>query len=154
MSIRKTKDGFAIEANVVLEVKDLKGRILKREKSCNLIPLTGRQLIRDLIGGLRRWPTHMAVGTGTTDPADGDTALQAEVYRELITARVQGSESVKFQFFVGADQANGVDLSEVGLFTVVGDVANTLFARATFTPTTKTSSVTLTISWTVNITSI
>lgn len=151
--IRKTKDGFHLVSNVLVEIRDRKKRLVDVRKVHNKIPLHGRELVRDLIGGLRRWPTHMAVGTSSTAPADGDTALGAEVYRALITHRVQLAEGIKFQLYIPTTEANGSTLAECGLFTVVGDIVNKLFARAIFTATPKTSAVTVTISWTISITS-
>lgn len=137
--------------NVVILLRDRRGRFLGRVSGHNLITDTGKTLLRDLIGGLRKWPTHIAVGTGTVAAVAADVALGTEVYRALITRRVQRPFGIKFQLFIPTTDANGNTLTEAALWTVVGSTS-TLFARILFTAIAKTSAASLTISWTVDVT--
>lgn len=96
--------------------------------------------------------TYCAVGTGVTAPALGNTTLQTEIFRKLISVRSVSGNVATFQIFFTTSEANGT-LREAGLF---GDDASgtansgTLFCRAAINRT-KSSSDTLTFTWSVTI---
>lgn len=78
-------------------------------------------LLRDAIyGDSVTYPTHIAIGTGTTAASATDTALETEVFpdgsnRSAISSRTKpASKKVRLQMLVGAGEANGNDLTEVG----------------------------------------
>ena len=141
-----------VRANALIELHDLQGRLLKSQRRRNLVVNGGLQLIRDLIGGLRKWPTDMAVGTGTLAVAATQTALDEQVYQDLITRRVQQTYGIKYQLFIPAvaPGANDEALTEAALLTVLG-ATTTMFARVTFDPFAKNSGNTLTVTWTVTV---
>lgn len=94
--------------------------------------------------------TYHAVGTGVTAPALGDSTLQTELYRKLISVRSYSNNQALFQTYFTTSEAIGT-LRELGLF---GDNATatansgTLFARVAINRT-KTSNDTLTVLHTV-----
>ena len=141
-----------MSCNVLIEEHDADGLLVRTEEVRNLVVLTGRNLIRDLLGGLFSAPTHIAAGTDASPVSDSDTALGAQVYADVITRRVQGSSQIKFQLFIPTTAANGNSLTEAGIQTIIG-ATTTLFARVTFPAFAKTLSNTLTLSWTINIAS-
>lgn len=147
-----SKSQMTLSANVLIEERTAAGKLVRRLRRRNLVVAAGRGLVRDILGGLFWAPTHMAVGTGTTAVADGDTALQASVYQDAITRRVSLTSAIKYQLFIPTTGANGNSITEAGIQTVVGAVT-TLFSRVTFPAFAKTASNTLTISWTINIAS-
>ena len=82
--------------------------------------------VRDfLYGDSITAPTHIAIGTGTTAAAAGDTALETEVFpdganRSAISSRTKPSaKKTRFQMLVGVGEANGEDLTEVGALNAV-----------------------------------
>lgn len=100
--------------------------------------------------------TYCALGTGTTSPALGNTTLQTELFRKLISSRSVAAAVATFQTFYTTSEANGA-LKEAGLFgnaTAVTASATPdsgqLFCR-TIINRTKTSSDTLTLSWAVTL---
>lgn len=79
-------------------------------------------LLRDAIyGDSVTYPSHIAIGTGTTAPTASDTALETEVFpdganRSAISSLTKpSSKVVRLQMLVGAGEANGDDLTEVGV---------------------------------------
>lgn len=77
--------------------------------------------IRDVLyGDSVTMPTHIAIGTGTTAAAAGDTTLGTEILpdglnRSAISSRTKpASKQVRIQMLVGAGEANGHNLTEVG----------------------------------------
>lgn len=78
-------------------------------------------LLRDVMyGDTVTMPTHIAIGTGTTASTASDTALETEVFpdgsnRSAISTRTKpANNKVRLQMLVGAGEANGNDLTEVG----------------------------------------
>lgn len=78
-------------------------------------------LIRNAIyGDSVTYPTHIAIGTGTTAAAASDTTLETEIQpdganRSAISSRTKpAAKKVRLQMLVGAGEANGEDLTEVG----------------------------------------
>ena len=100
----------------------------------NLVTLSGRNLIRDLMAcqpgvtGL----SYYAVGTSNTAASFADVALGTEVYRDTIIKFERENGLLKTYFYLPTTAANGVTLCEVGEF---GDDASstvdsgTLYAR-------------------------
>lgn len=101
-------------------------------------------LLRDAIyGDAVTYPTHIAIGTGTTAAAAGDTALETEVFpdganRSAISSRTKPtSKKVRLQMLVGVGEANGEDLTEVG--TVNAATGGTFANRTVHTAIPKTA---------------
>lgn len=135
------------------------GRPCYRERKKNKVPLSGRNVLRDLLGraipgfGAGFAPTHFAVGTDATVTTDGHTALGTEVFREQVTTRQAFSARVVYQAFLGTNDANGNSLAEIGLFDTPNAFQGNLFARATYTPIPKTISIQVVFTWEITITS-
>lgn len=147
----KVQESLALDCNLTVEVRDAKtGNLLGRRRVHNLVLDAGLNLLRDLINGTVTSGnvTHVAVGTGTTPPAGTDTALVAEVFRDVVTARTVSPKAVNFQLVLASTQANGHNLTEAGLI-VAGLVPEVLFARAIFEAVPKDETVTVTLSWDV-----
>ena len=100
--------------------------------------------------------TYCALGTGVTAPALGNTTLQTEIFRKLISVRSASAAVATFQTFYTTSEGNGT-LREAGLFgNALGVTASgttdsgQLFCRTAISRT-KTSSDTLTLSWAVTL---
>lgn len=125
----------------------------------NKVPLSGRRIIRDLIArgvvgtGQGYAPTHMAVGSDGTGEDDSDELLGAEVFRAPVSYRRPLSSGVQIQLFLSDQDANGNTLREAGMFDSVTGNSGNMFARVTFDPVVKTTSVKVVIYWTITITS-
>jgi len=61
------------------------GKLIDTRYIENLVTNAGKALFANLFIGSGTAPTHIALGTGTTAAAVGDTALETEVYREAAT---------------------------------------------------------------------
>ena len=77
--------------------------------------------MRDVIyGDSITMPAFIAIGTGTTAAAAGDTTLETEILpdgsnRSAISGRTKPiAKDVRLQMLVGAGEANGNNLTEVG----------------------------------------
>jgi hypothetical protein len=121
------------------------GRLLRLVTGHNKIPQSGRNFLRDLLRATDTAPTHVAVGVGTNVPADGDTTLQTEVYRAVITQRIPDTSKLTTKLFIPSSAANGNTLSEAAILNAAA--AGTLFSRVTFAGIPKTNLVTVTLTW-------
>lgn len=59
--------------------------------------------------------THIAVGSGTTEPALGDTTLATEIERVAITNTLRSGAQATIESFFTTSQGNGT-VREAGLF--------------------------------------
>lgn len=128
------------------------GRVIQTSTKSNLITTAGLDMLADFItSGSALQCTHIGVGTGTTPPAAGDTALETEVHVEAVTVVTSTDGLATLKAVIGTGDANGNTLSEAGLLTAAS--SGVLFARLLFDPTVaKTSADTVTITWTVTFT--
>lgn len=93
----------------------------------------GRNAIRDFLAGEI---SHLAVGTGTTDPKTTDTSLEAEVIEKSATAEDGGNGEVTHKIRLLTTEANGNDLTELGAKDAAG---GNLEDRVVFAKVTKTN---------------
>lgn len=60
---------------------------------------------------------YVAVGSGTNTPTNGDTILQTEVFRKVITAYTNGSTGIIIvTLYLAQTDAVGKDIEEIGIF--------------------------------------
>jgi hypothetical protein len=97
---------------------------------------------------------YVAVGTGTTAPAAGDTALGGTELARLqdATAAYTDTPSKQLQLQVSFGPGVGTgNVAESGLFN--DSSGGSMLARQTFTPIAKGASDTLTVTWTITLSS-
>lgn len=145
-----TVDLLTLRGELELELRGPDGEVLERRVVRNLITTVGKNSIVDrlLASPAIATPTHMAVGTGVTAAAAGDTTLQTENARVALTTKTRSTNVLTL---VG-DYAAGVAtaaLTEAGVLNAssVGD----LFSRAVFAVINKGALDTLKITWTWTI---
>lgn len=121
----------------------------------NIIPTVGRQLIAnqltDSTPDYVPYVNKVALGSGTNTPANGDTTLQTEVYRNDVASRTNASNIGYITGFFSATETTGT-YREAGLFCAGTGSANTgvLLSRVAINIT-KSSSETLTIDWAITV---
>ena len=114
----------------------------------NLITTVGKQKVCDyLVNSAPSGFTHMAIGTGTTAPAVGDTALVTQTDRIAITdKRRSGTDARMDTFYPSTSPAVGGTIGEMGVFDA--SVGGNMYARALVSPTQAfTTGTTLTIAY-------
>lgn len=135
-------------ANVLIEVFDKAGRLKDSREIHNLVVTAGLNHIADALSSApgQAAMSHMAVGTGTTAAAVGDTALVTESDRNALTSRTDSGAVVTYVGDWAAGEATAA-LTEAGIFNAA--TAGTMLARAVFSAINKGSNDTLKITWTV-----
>lgn len=135
------------------------GEVVERRHVKNTVVTAGRAWVLKHIAGTAvfngnetRPLSHLAVGTSTTAPATGDTALGSETTRKAIdnftTSNLTANPpSYQIEASFATNEAN-TTLGEVGLLN--SSAAGTLLAHATFGTINKATSNTLSLSYTIS----
>ena len=93
-----------------------RGDIVEVFDDHNLVVDAGRELVALIMAGKQVTSiTKLGVGSGTTVESVKDTRLADCVYIPLTTRSVDG-KTARFDFVIGTDQANGLNIHEFGLF--------------------------------------
>jgi hypothetical protein len=143
------KDEAGSKDNVVLVLRGPDGKIKQTETVHNLITTAGRnELVARWDDGTAQ-PTHMAIGTGATAAAAGDTTLQTELDRNALTSRVAATNVITMVGDWAAGDGTGA-ITEAGVLSASSN--GTLFSRAVFSVINKAAGDTLQITWTYTLT--
>lgn len=134
-----------------IELRDEDGNLKELREVDNLVVTTGKSHIADQLSSSpgQGAMSHMAVGTGSTAPAAGDTTLGTEIDRNALTSRTDATNVVTYVGDWAAGDATNSAIAEAGIFNASS--SGTMLARATFTAINKGASDTLKITWTVTI---
>lgn len=122
----------------------------------NLMPTVGRTAIAANLSNASPSPSsilsnYFALGTGTTAPANADTTLETEVFRNLVASRTNSANKAYITGFFTSTETTGT-YKEVGLFIngTATSGTGTLLSRVAV-DITKTSLQTLTIDYTITV---
>ena len=132
----KGKLSIALNDEVVQEVDNLvvtagKGYVASRMKDASATAMS-----------------HMAIGSGTTDPAAGDTALETELGRVALTSTNVSGAVVTYVATFAAGTGTGA-VTEAGILNASS--SGTLLCRTEFSVVNKGSADSMTITWTVTV---
>ena len=92
--------------------------------------------------------SHMAIGSGTTNPADLVTALETELGRVSLTSTSVSGAVVTYVATFAAGTGTGA-VTEAGILNASS--SGTLLCRTEFNVVNKGSSDSMTITWTVTV---
>ena len=140
-----------ITGKVYLELLDENGELKAERYAKNLVVDAGENHIADRLsttptGAAMGW---MAIGTGSTAAAFGDTALGAETDRNALTSATDSGNVVTYVGTWAAGDGTNATLREAGIFNAAS--VGTMLARVVYTLIDKQAGDTLTITWTVTI---
>lgn len=146
------------DGNVTIEVRKVgSDELVEKQRIKNRVVTTGLWAMRDLLVDYGLSPKFFAVGDNATPTTDDMEALQSEKFRTLISRADRIGNKAVFQAYLTQDDAVGETLQEAGLFVNTGwakgilTPGGALFARATYTPITKTSGVWVTFTWEIPV---
>jgi hypothetical protein len=133
--------------SIVLTTAD--GMVKDSRELDNLIVQVGKNyLAGGVIGSLTQPFIQMALGTGTTSPTTGDTALQAQIARQAFTSSSVSTNIATVSTTYGAGVGTGA-LTEAGIFNA--SVSGVMLSRVVFSVVNKASTDVLTITWSITI---
>lgn len=113
------KEGMKIKGEMTFTIRDAKTDKIKRViKLTNLVVTVGRAVIAERIAGTNTNSLNVdfgELGTGTTAPVNGDTALETPIFRKAISSFTSSSNQAFLSFFYTAGEVSGT-LREFGTF--------------------------------------
>ena len=115
----------------------------------NLVVTTGKNLVASrLVGTTPAVMSHMAIGSGTTAAAAGNTALGTELGRVSLTSGSASSAVVTYVATFAAGTGTGA-VTEAGLLNASS--GGTMLARTVFSVVNKGANDSMTVTWTVTV---
>ena len=114
----------------------------------NLVVTAGKNWVADRMNNVNTVMTHMAVGTGTTAAAAGNTTLVTETDRNALTSTTVTNNAVAYVATWAAGDATAA-LTEAGLFDAAS--SGDMLARTVFSVVNKGAADSMTITWTITV---
>jgi len=137
---------------VHIQVFGPNGELKEERKVKNLVVDDGLEHIADRLGASSPATrmSHMEVGTGTTAPAAGDTALETAIAssRVALTSQTVSTNTVEYVGDFPAGTGTGA-VTEAGVFNASS--SGTMLCRTTFSVVNKGAADTLKITWTLTV---
>lgn len=138
----------AITGTLHLRALDIHGIELWRRSNHNMIVAGGHRAIAEALAGIEGARIRsIAVGDNGTAPTEADTEITNAVTVEVQSVEFPNPATVRFNFSIGYDVANGMDIREFGLITADGR----LFSRKVREAIEKTEHMTITGQWDIEI---
>ena len=114
----------------------------------NLVVTAGKGYLADRMKNNSSTMSHMAIGSGTTAAAAGNTALGTELGRVSLTSTTVSSNVVTYVATFAAGTGTGA-VTEAGILTASS--GGTMLCRTVFSVVNKGSADSMTITWTVTV---
>jgi len=125
------KNLISIEGKSNIIVLDEKGNLKQLVESENLVVTNGLNHVIDMLGSSPgSYMLAMAIGTGTTAPTSGNTALQNEISRKSATIAESG-KNIRYTGVWSPADLSSVSITEAGIFNHASSGQGVMFARQT-----------------------
>ena len=143
------KDKLQATGSVNIVVRGEDGNVTQDFTIPNLVVDTGLDYIASRMKDATATAmTHMAVGSGTTVAAAGQTALVTEVARVALTSSTVTGESIAYVASYAAGTGTGA-LTEAAILNASS--SGTMLCRTVFSVINKGAGDTMTVTWTITI---
>ena len=118
------------------------------QETHNLVVTAGKEWVADRMNNANTVMTHMAVGTGTTAAAAGDTALGTQLDRNALTSTTVTNNTIEYSCTWAAGDGTGA-ITEAGIFDA--STGGDMLARTVFSVVNKGAADSMTITWTITV---
>jgi len=118
------------------------------QETNNLVVTAGKNWVADRMNDVNAVMSHMALGTGTTAAAAGDTTLVTELDRNALTSTTVLNNTIAYAATWAAGDGTGA-ITEAGIFDASS--AGDMLARTVFSVVNKGAADSITITWTITI---
>ena len=137
-------DNLKLTGNLTIAVNN---EIVQETK--NLVVTAGKNFVASRMKDTTKAAmTHMAVGTGTTAAAAGNTTLVSETDRNALTSTTVTNNEIAYVATWAAGDATAA-LTEAGIFNASS--GGDMLCRTVFSVVNKGASDSMTITWTVTV---
>ncbi len=143
-------DGLKLRGDVALVLRDKDGNVKDERNIKNLIVDSGLNFICDRMKNDETAMTHMALGSGSTAAAAGDTTLGSQLgSREALDSDTVSSNTITYTASFEASDATGA-VTEAGIFNAAS--GGTMLCRTVFSVVNKGADDSLSVTWTITLT--
>jgi len=118
------------------------------QETNNLVVTAGKEWVADRMNNANTVMTHMAVGTGTTAAAAGDTALGTQLDRNALSSTTVTNNTIEYACTWAAGDGTGA-ITEAGIFDA--STGGDMLARTVFSVVNKGAADSMTITWTITV---
>jgi hypothetical protein len=145
------KDNLQLRGDVFITVKDKDGKVKEERHEKNLVVSAGLNFIcsrmKDTTDGAM---SHMALGSGTTAAAAGDTDLGSLLgSREALDSTTVTDNTITYVSSFEAGDGTGT-VTEAGIFNA--STGGTMLCRVVFPAIGKQADDTMSVTWTITLT--
>lgn len=144
-------DQLKLRGDVALVLKDKNGNVKEKRQIKNLIVSTGLTFICSRMAGTSaNVMSHMALGSGTTAAAAGDTDLGSILgSREALDSTTASSNTITYVSSFEAGEGTGA-VTEAGIFNAAS--SGDMLCRTVFSVVNKEADDTMSVTWTITLT--
>jgi hypothetical protein len=139
-----------LQGTLHITLTDKHGNVKDQRIIKNLVVNTGLNFVASrMVNTSADVMSHMAIGTGSTSPAAGDTDLASIAgARELLDSITLSDNTVTYVAAFEAGDQTG-EISEAGIFNA--STGGDMLCRSTFTAVTKEADENMSITWTITV---
>lgn len=151
MTTQTINETLKATGKVFVTVTGANGEVKQQFEVPNLVVTTGKNHIAAKIAATTNSPaamTHMAIGTGSTAPAAGDSTLGTETGRVSLSGSVVSTNTITYTATFPAGTGSGA-ITEAGIFNA--STAGTMLCRTTFPTVTKQAGDSIAVTWVVTV---
>jgi len=142
-------DTLTATGKLHIQVFDAEGNLKTEYHKSNLVVDAGLAYIASRMKDATATAmSHMAIGSGTSSPVGGNTALGTELGRASLTSTTVTANSIAYVGDFPAGVGTGA-VSEAGIFNAAS--GGTMLCRSQFGVVTKAADDSMRITWTVTI---
>lgn len=144
-------ENLKLRGDVAIVLKDKGGKVKESRNINNLVVSSGLTYIcsrmADASAGVM---SHMALGSGTTAAAAGDTDLESILgSREALDSTTASSNTITYVSSFEASEATGA-VTEAGIFNAAS--GGTMLCHVIFPVVNKQADDTMSVTWTITLT--
>lgn len=143
-------ENLKVKGRLNIVLKNSAGEIKDTREVDNLVVNTGLAFITSRMAGTSsNVMSHMAIGSGTTAAAAGDTDLESILgSREALDSTTPTNNTIAYVASFEAGEGTGA-VTEAGIFNA--STSGTMLCRTVFSVVNKGADDTMTITWTITL---
>ena len=144
-------DDLKLRGDVAIVLKDKDGKVKESREINNLVVSAGLTYICSLMADASaNVMSHMALGSGTTAAAAGDTDLESILgSREALDSTTASSNTIAYVSSFEAGEGTGA-VTEAGIFNAA--TSGTMLCHVIFPVVNKQADDTMSVTWTITLT--
>lgn len=143
------QDQLKVKGDLIVKLFDKNGQVKEERVIPNLVVTVGKQFIASrMVGTAANVMSHMAVGSSSTAPANGDTALGGELGRVALTSSAAAGAIATYIATFPAGTGTGA-VVEAGIFNASS--SGTMLCRTTFSVVNKGADDAMSITWAITV---